>query len=150
MIAKKDKVMIYGIWNTNFAVNEGKQNLGTWGENTSDIRSYGGEGAVLFFSFRITPNEVIVKENFLMRLPPSCFENLNYIVKLSQPWVPHLWLWRANCKGLHSVDLGIQGCPRTNHLWIPKDDWWWIDGFANPAKQFWYSFTTTPLLPYWV
>ena len=33
---KKDKVMISGIGNTNFEVDEGKQNLGTCGEKTSD------------------------------------------------------------------------------------------------------------------
>ena len=51
--------MISWIENSDFEVDEKKQNFGTCREKTSDPRSY--EGAILFLSFRITPEGQLMK-----------------------------------------------------------------------------------------
>ena len=73
---KKDKVMISWIENTDFVIDEKKQNLGTCGEKTSDPRSDEG-GSNIIFVFQNHPWRSTHERNFPMRFSQTVASSLN-------------------------------------------------------------------------
>ena len=142
--------------NTDFEVYEKKQNLGTWGEKTSDPRSYEG-GSNIIFVLQNHPWRSTHEGNFPVRLSQAVASSLNiqsdflshglHIFGCGGPTVKDLSSWILVLKDvLESILHGYWGTTLM--------DWWVYQPCQRALTQFnlhfpssWAAFI---FLPYWV